>query len=92
MIPLTLLSHSRRAAVLRAIGRHCTSSDTSLALRAVLEEFGDSFQEMREVVDRMETQGTLSPGLWPELESLMEGEPGPDQDWRTALRSVAGHS
>jgi hypothetical protein len=90
VIPLLCLPLPTRAKIRKAIRQRAKFSDSELAVRAVIEEFGDDFEGIKQVIDHLETRGDLAPGLWQILTKHMEGVP-PSEDWRRAYRSVEGH-
>ncbi len=91
MIPYLLLPPPFQGRIRREVHKHARVSEAALAVRAVIEEFGDDFAGIMAVIDRLETRGDLIPGLQHILRATMEGTPPPSRDWRLVCRSVAGH-
>jgi hypothetical protein len=90
MLPFLTLPMPTRAKIKKEIRQRARLSEVELAVRAVIEEFGDDFEGIRQVIGRLETRGDLAPGLWQALTQYMEGVPS-SEDWRRAYRSFEGH-
>lgn len=90
MIPYLEITGKRRADINRLLKEHCKDHATLIGVRSILEEFGTSFDEIRQVLSDVTEKGNLAPGLWDAVVPLLEGERNPSHDWRGVPRSTSG--
>lgn len=85
MIPYLLLPMSEHAAVRTTVAAYCKDEGTQLAVRSTLEELGDDFETIQEILEAVEEKGNLEPGLWEAIAPILKGGEAMS-DWRAVPR------
>ena len=82
MIPYVVLKKTRRRRVDDLLMQYAKDQETTEGLRVHMVEAGDDFEEIRQVIEVLEPNGYVTPGLWTRLEEAMEGDDHSGIDWR----------
>lgn len=86
MTPYLLLKSAERSKVNKVLEEHALDDETLSAAKTALEELGDDFDVLADILASEEHRGVMRPGAYHDLIRIMGGTHSCAVDWRKIPR------